>query len=172
MKTTLLAALFAIAIPALANPPGSQEPNGNGCTPNCGNGAGGQGGNGGAGGTNISAVTNANGASANSGDGVANGSSANTNTFSSRAYALSAGSIGSPANDTCVAHASYAWGGVTVPREIASCQALNEALFLVKLGETKAAVERLCQLPSIGATSLCPKAQGPSAPAKVSLDDR
>jgi hypothetical protein len=35
------------------------------------------------------------------------------------------------------------------------------------LGETKAAIERLCQLASVGKTSLCPKSSTKEANARV-----
>lgn len=189
MKQLILVSILAsIHMSVMADPPNSGTPNGNGCIENCGH-QGGSGGNGGAGGSSGASATSTSGStaisgavsgsvsgaiglggsaqaeggsaqgSANASIGSVSGGGNSSNQFSSRAYALSAGSIGSPSNDTCAAHVSVFFGAATFPVTLESCVALNEALFLIKLGENRAAIERLCQLASIGATSLCNKGQ-------------
>lgn len=162
-RNQLFAALLAaFSTLALANPPGSGTENGNGCLENCGASPSGNGGLGGAATGGTSSATGISGSTAlggsATGTSTASTSSTSSNSFgNSRTYALGAAAIGSPANDTCVAYVSVAWGAVTLPKTIPSCVALAEASFLVHLGLTDAAIDRLCQLESIAATRACPQ---------------
>lgn len=176
MKRTALSIVVALAatpLIALANPPGSGGTNGNGCLENCsGSNPGGAGGSGGSGGSSIasanpvsiagaSAATSANSSLSTSLAGTASASTStastsSTNVAGSRMLALTGGAVGAPANDTCVAYVSVGWGAITYPHTIDSCVALSEATFLIKMGLAAAALERACQLPSIAATSACP----------------
>lgn len=189
----IFAAILAIlSFSVWADPPGSGGSNGNGCTENCGHGgqgrgggSGGSGGNGGNGGTGVGVGvgvgigTGVSSSASKAISGSSSGAAAIVNSSGSgyggsqsqsngdiKTYSLGAAAVGSPSNDTCAAHVALLFGLATFPVTLESCVALNEALFLVKLEERKAAVERLCQLSSIAKTSLCPKWNAAEARAK------
>ncbi len=107
------------------------------------NAAGGAGGSGGLGGS----------AAANASNGTVSNS---VTTGSVRALSLGAAAVGSPAAGTCAAHMALAFGLATIPVELESCTALQEALALEHFGLKDAAVARLCQLKSIEKTGVCP----------------
>ena len=182
-KLLLVVALSALSTATWANPPGSGETNGNGCVENCGNGgsnggnggSGGNGGNGGVGGAGGNGSATAVGvassvAGANAGALAGSSSSASASNLASggsatsgsnhndiRSFALSGGSVGSPANDTCASNASIFFGLATFPVTIATCLAERQALLLWSFGQKEAALERLCAIPEVAATSACPK---------------
>ena len=178
-KLALVIALIGISTTAWANPPGSGESNGNGCVENCGHqggaggnggsgGSGGNGGNGGTGGTGIGTgigtASSASGALATGGSAGSSSSSlassaatSGSNTNDIRSFALSGGSVGSPSDGTCAAHTSIFFGLATFPVTISTCLAERQALLLWSFGQKDAALERLCAIPEVAATSACPK---------------
>lgn len=182
MKKFALIIALSLSSTAWANPPGSGETNGAGCVENCGGsnggtggtgGSGGAGGLGGAGGTGGSAVGVASSvagaaalasggtssASGGAGGSAVSGSTSGSNHNDIRSFALSGGSVGSPSNDTCASNASIFFGLATFPVTIATCLAERQAILLWSFGQKEAALERLCAIPEVAATSACPKAQ-------------
>lgn len=91
-----------------------------------------------------------------------NGGSASTGSVTNsvttgnvRSLSLGAAAVGSPANDTCVAHFAFAFGLITAPVQLDSCLAVQQAILLTHLGLRDAAIARLCQLDEIYATGVC-----------------